>query len=90
LQLQFLSSSYTRSDGETLTGATGSPPLGGFSIVDSFNTPAVNGAYVNTIPIDTRYGGGYGTGTTGGFGNFDASTVDTMAVALPHTVGSAF
>ena len=32
--------------------------MGGFSIVDSFNTPAVNGAYVNTIPIDTRYGGG--------------------------------
>mmetsp|Transcript_40396 Transcript_40396/g.108414 ORF Transcript_40396/g.108414 Transcript_40396/m.108414 type:complete len:82 (-) Transcript_40396:192-437(-) len=59
-------SSYQRADGTVFTGATGEPPEGGFTINDTYtsNSPS-------SFDIDTRFGGGYGTGNTGGFGDFE-------------------
>mmetsp|Transcript_40393 Transcript_40393/g.108410 ORF Transcript_40393/g.108410 Transcript_40393/m.108410 type:complete len:82 (-) Transcript_40393:3-248(-) len=58
--------SYERADGNVLTGATGEPPEGGFSIVDPYNANKAS-----SFDIDTRFGGGYGTGNTGGFGDYE-------------------
>mmetsp|Transcript_13642 Transcript_13642/g.33439 ORF Transcript_13642/g.33439 Transcript_13642/m.33439 type:complete len:81 (-) Transcript_13642:202-444(-) len=58
-----LAASYTRWDGGVLDGDVSK----GFDIVDSFHSPND----VRTININTKYGGGFGTGMTGDFGNYD-------------------
>jgi hypothetical protein len=65
-----LASSFTRNDGLTLDGWTGGGAadyLGGFDIKDTFYGDALSREdFGEPIHVDTRYGGGFGTGFTGG------------------------
>ena len=68
---------FTRYDGEVFDGSVSN----GFNITDSFHAPRSDPSYSTTFNVNTHYGGGYGTGNTGGFGDFagvDADGVNTF------------
>uniref|UniRef100_A0A7S0U7P6 Uncharacterized protein n=1 Tax=Hemiselmis andersenii TaxID=464988 RepID=A0A7S0U7P6_HEMAN len=70
-----LAATYTRYDGETLDGDTSK----GFDIVDSFHAPLSDPSYATSFNVNTMYGGGYGTGMTGDFGNYSGPDTFTMS-----------
>jgi hypothetical protein len=68
-----------------MTGDTGS----GFDIVDSFHAPLGDSAYETKTHIDTKYGGGGGTGffsTDGVFGGGETAIADGTS---PASYGTA-
>mmetsp|Transcript_59596 Transcript_59596/g.96473 ORF Transcript_59596/g.96473 Transcript_59596/m.96473 type:complete len:89 (+) Transcript_59596:17-283(+) len=77
LPLSALASTYTNSDGLEFTGDVSAPTGFGFSIEDKYNTSEFSDSYWSPININTRYGGGFGTGVTGsgagGWTEFDGS-----------------
>mmetsp|Transcript_22465 Transcript_22465/g.73746 ORF Transcript_22465/g.73746 Transcript_22465/m.73746 type:complete len:87 (+) Transcript_22465:32-292(+) len=80
LPIRSLASSFTRNDGMVMTGDLTYSGNSGFVIEDKYNTGISDPEYWNPISINTKYGGGFGTGVTGaaegGWHLFDGS-VDT-------------